>query len=154
MTDEPSFLWPLLAGVAFGVVALGLVGAASLASGYDIGWNGGGLTPATTAVAGVVAAACWYAVVERSADESNRRRGAAAGALVGLLGPWAFFAGWSLVRNGAVLAADPFERLGVALLVGPVTLVDIAPLTLPLGTATGYLLGRVRTAEPRGGAGA
>ena len=148
MADEPSPWWPFGAGVAFAVVALGLVGTASLASEYGT-WGARGLA-AIAAVTVAVGAACWTAVVERPDSGSNSRRGAIAGALVGLIGPGAFFAFWMLARNAAVLGIDPLGRLSAALLVGLLVPASVAPLTVPLGAATGYLLGRrrVSAAEP------
>jgi len=140
MADEPSPWRPLVAGVTFAVVALGLVGASSLASEYGT-WGARGLA-AIAALTVVVGAACWNAVVERPGPGSDSRRGAVAGALVGLIGPGAFFAFWSLARNAAVLGIDPLGRLGAALFVGLLVPARVAPLTLPLGVATGYLLGR------------
>ncbi|QPV61527.1 hypothetical protein I7X12_12200 [Halosimplex litoreum] len=142
MADGSSPWWPLGAGLGFAVVALALVGAASLASEYGT-WGVRGLAT-IAAVTVVVGAACWAAVVERPGGGSTSRRGAVAGALVGLLGPGAFFAFWSLARNAAVLGIDPLGRLGAALFVGLLVPVSVAPLTLPLGAVAGYLLGRSR----------
>jgi hypothetical protein len=144
MADEPSPWWPLGAGLGFAVGGVGLVGAASLASEYGT-WGARGLAAIGTSTV-AVGAACWTAVVERPDDGGNSRRGAAAGALVGLIGPGAFFAFWMLARNAAVLGIDPLGRLGAALFVGLLVPDRVAPLTLPLGAATGYLLGRFREA--------
>jgi|GEM_PF-3577003 len=146
MADGSSLRWTALAAFSFAVAAVGLVAAFSVAPWHPATRTGRRLA-LVAIVAGVVGACCWYAVVERPDSGPNPRRSAVAGALVGLLGPWVFFAGWSLVRNATVLATDPLGRAGVALLVGPLALVKVGPLTLPLGATTGYLLGRRRGAE-------
>lgn len=115
---------------------------------------------------GTVGACCWLAVVERTGRwrllgaasprqrsegakfPRYRRRGALAGALTGVFGPAGFVLGASLFGDVLGGTAGPVERVGAALFVGLVGLLYVGWLALPLGTATGYALGRRRERCP------
>ncbi|WP_135365418.1 hypothetical protein [Halosimplex halophilum] len=147
MADGSSLRWTALAGLSFGAVGAGLVAAFSVAPWSGAAWESRALALVALGV-GAVGACCWLAVVERVGRWRLRRRGALAGALAGVFGPAGFVLAASLFGEALGGTAGPVERVGAALFVGLVNLLYVGWLALPLGTATGYLLGRRRETAP------
>ncbi|WP_123536834.1 hypothetical protein [Halosimplex salinum] len=141
MADRESPLRRTLeAGVAFCLAGGGLL----LAFEFLPGSEGSGSAPLYALVAlgtGGVGTLCWLAFVERLDRWSTRRRGALAGAATGLLGPSGFVLLASLFGETLGGVGNPVERLGAALFVGTVSLLYVGWFSVPVGTATGYLLG-------------
>ncbi|WP_049930184.1 hypothetical protein [Halosimplex carlsbadense] len=143
MADELSLRWAALAGLLFGAVGAGVVAAFSVVPWDGAAWDGHMLAVVALGV-GAVGACCWLVVVEGTGHWRLRNRGALAGTLTGVFGPAGFVLAASLFGEALGGTAGPVERVGAALFVGLVNLLYVGWLALPLGTATGYLLGRQR----------
>ncbi|MFC7141462.1 hypothetical protein ACFQMA_16685 [Halosimplex aquaticum] len=147
--DGASLRWTAVAGIAFAVASAGALATLSVATGGAATRDGRALALVGLGT-GAVGACCWFAVVERLRRPRTRLRGALAGALVGVFGPAGFVLVATLFVDVFGGTDGPLQRAGVALFVGLVSLLSVGWWSLPVGTATGYLLGRCRESPSDG----